>query len=232
MIKIQGATQIVHHSYPVDPNAYFEPGMLAEINRIGQATVSAGQNPCGIFDDFQTIYNNTTAALGRVNVIDTMNISLTTDQFEADILSANIGCDLYCSTNGKWTSISANNSRIGFLDYVYFSSFPVIISVVYYPFSIGAVKAQPTTPASTNGGSTKISNAAPFSAASNTTFISTSSFIPVTTISIPINIVSSERKPALQKEVKYGAICCECKNYFPYAEQIETFKCYSCRMVW
>lgn len=57
MLRIVQAGNSLPFSWPVDPSAEFEPGMLAQLTVIGNqvmATVSNGSAPIGIIDDIKT----------------------------------------------------------------------------------------------------------------------------------------------------------------------------------
>lgn len=57
MLRIVQAGNSLPFSWPVDPSAEFEPGMLAQLTVIGNqvmATVSNGSAPIGVIDDIKT----------------------------------------------------------------------------------------------------------------------------------------------------------------------------------
>src|SRR3954470_21048502 len=57
MFRIVQAGNSLPHSWPVDPNAEFQPGQLAQLNVIGNnivAGVSDGTAPIGIIDEVKT----------------------------------------------------------------------------------------------------------------------------------------------------------------------------------
>lgn len=97
-------------AYPVDPNAIFEPGMIAQLKVVGDEIVvgvSDGSAPFGIIDDIKTATADSTAGTGKVTVWLSNNGIFKTDQFDTTVVYPLNG-NLYSNPNGKLTTSPPN----------------------------------------------------------------------------------------------------------------------------
>ncbi len=109
MLSIRSITNIAGISYPADPNAIFEPGMIAQLKVIGNAIVmgvSDGRQPIGIIDDINT-NSFTKSVVNEVVILKSSVVELVDGQYKtrhpifAKLSNANlIAGSAYSDTQG------------------------------------------------------------------------------------------------------------------------------------
>lgn len=94
-------------SFPVDPDAEFEPGMIGQLKVINGLeivlSVSDGLAPLGIIDDVKNEINNTTLGSNRVTIWLSPNSIWQTDQYDVSQPYL-LNSILYCGADGRLTS--------------------------------------------------------------------------------------------------------------------------------
>src|SRR5271155_5676436 len=106
MLRIVQAGNSLPFSWPVDPSAEFEPGMLAQLTVIGNqvmATVSNGTAPIGIIDDIKTkaftnVSWNETVTVPAIGVPGPNNTIVTPVDIKVELRRPNIIQSSFTST--------------------------------------------------------------------------------------------------------------------------------------
>jgi hypothetical protein len=126
MLRIVHAGNSLPASWPLDPTAEFEPGMIAQLKIIGNdiiCGISDGTAPLGMIDDVRT------SAFSKTQIDEIVEVSVT---------------DMELDTNG--VPVNAHD-EVGFLDnsQIYESSFTSTVGVILNPVN-GAVIIPAGTP--------------------------------------------------------------------------------------
>lgn len=106
MLRIINTGKSLPDNYLVDPNDFFEPGMIGSFtgkrNKMNICGRSRGSYPVGVIDDVRNKLDDSTQASGRITIWNS-DIEAETDIFEPDTYSENQL--LFVSSQGKFCSV-------------------------------------------------------------------------------------------------------------------------------